>query len=70
MKTIGWNQSATKTYKVRVSAVGYDDLLINIRAGSRSLALGTNNRLMAILEWEKHNGIEDCETLPSVTVVS
>lgn len=69
-QTIGWNQSATKVYNLRVSALGYEDVVVPVKANTKALALGTNNRLMAIGLWEEHNDVEDCAGLPSVRIES
>ncbi len=56
-------------YKLTVSSLGYVDHEELVLASSKQQALGTNNRLKAILAWEKLNDIEDCENLPAVRAV-
>ena len=63
-------QNGTRVFKVVVSSIGYEDLVVEIRANTKQLAMGTNNRLMAIIEWEKHNDIEDSAELPFVRFIS
>ena len=64
-----WNPNGRNTYTLRVSSLGFEDLDVEVRADSRQLAIGTNNRLMAIIAWEKHNDIDESENLPSVKVI-
>lgn len=67
-QVISWSNQG-QIYHVRVSALGYEDVVVPIQAKSKALALGTNNRLQAIIEWEKHNDIEDSAELPSVSIL-